>query len=93
MLIFIWIEYHSKMGNGDKLTYSTALKGIISKTFKDSEAPISENRPEEHIEAILTPTGVISRMTLDVYMMLFGNKVLVELGKQIREIWNDKKIN
>lgn len=91
VIINIWIEYHSKMGNGDKLTYSTALKGIISKTFKDTEAPISEHRPEEHVEAILTPTGIISRMTSDIYMMLFGNKVLVELGKQIREIWNDDR--
>ena len=31
------------------------------------------------------------RMTLDVYGQLYANKVLVELGKQINEIWNDKR--
>lgn len=88
VIINIWIEYEDVMGKGDKLTFSTALKGVVSKVLKDSEAPISDYRPDEHIEAILTPTGIISRMTSDIYSMTFGNKVLIECGKQIREIWN-----
>ena len=79
------------MTEGDKLTYSTALKGVVSRRTKIEESPISEYRPEEHVEAILTPVGIISRMTSDIYSMLFGNKVLVELGKQIKEIWEDKR--
>lgn len=91
VIINIWIEYEDVMSVGDKLTYSTALKGVVSKVLKNSEAPLCEHRPEEHIEAILTPTGVISRMTLDIYQMLYSNKVLVECGKQIREIWRGEK--
>lgn len=74
---------------GDKLTYNTALKGVISKVLKEDEAPLCDYRAEDPIQAILTPTGVISRMTTDIYSTLFGCKVLVETGKQIREIWNE----
>lgn len=91
MIIAVWVEYEDVMGKGDKLTFSTALKGIVSKVLKRSEAPISTYRPENEVEAILTPTGIISRMTSDIYSMTFGNKVLVESGKQVREIWNDKR--
>lgn len=84
VIINIYVEYIDEMGMGDKLTYSTALKGVISKVLTKDEAPLCDYRPEEPIEAILTPTGIISRMTSDIYSMLFGNKVLVELGKQIR---------
>ena len=91
VIIIFYIEYFDEMAEGDKLTYSTALKGVVSRRTKIEESPISEYRPEEHVEAILTPVGIISRMTSDIYSMLFGNKVLVELGKQIKEIWEDKR--
>ena len=91
VIIIFYIEYFDELAEGDKITYSTALKGVVSKRTKIEESPITEYRPEEHVEAILTPTGIISRMTSDIYSMLFGNKVLVELGKQIREIWEDKR--
>lgn len=91
VIICVWTEYEDIMGQGDKLTFSTALKGVISKVLKNSEAPISDYRPEDHIEAVLTPTGIISRMTSDIYSMTFGNKVLVETGKQVREIWKNEK--
>jgi hypothetical protein len=91
VMVQFFVEYYDEMGEGDKLVYSTALKGVISQTIADSEAPISEYRENEHVEAILTPTGIISRMTADIYSMLFGNKVLVELGKQIKEIMQDER--
>lgn len=91
VIINIWVEYISVMDKGDKLTYNTALKGVISRVVPDNEAPVTDFRPEEHIEGILTPTGVISRRTSDIYKLLFGNKVLVELGKQIREIWRGER--
>ena len=91
VIINIYVEYIDKLGMGDKITYSTALKGVVSRVLSKDEAPLTDYRPDETIEAILTPTGIISRMTSDIYSMVFGNKVLVELGKQIREIWNDER--
>jgi hypothetical protein len=90
-MIEIYIEYEDDMTAGDKLTFNTALKAIIAKVVSTDESPISEYRQDEHVEAILTPTGVISRMTGDIYSMLYGNKVLIELGKQIKEIMEDKR--
>lgn len=78
VIIDIYTEYIDQMKMGDKLTYSTALKGVCSRVLKESEAPLTDYRPEEPIDAILTPTGVISRMTSDIYKMLFSNKVLIE---------------
>ena len=91
VLIEFFIEYEDFLGVGDKLTYSTALKGVISKVIPDSESPICEYRNDKEIEAILTPTGIVSRMCLDIYSALYVNKVLIELGQQIKEIWNDER--
>lgn len=91
VLIEFAVEFYDKMGAGDKLTFSTALKGIVSRVLSDEEAPVSEYREDEKIEAILTPTGTISRMTNDIFAMVSSNKVLIELGKQIKEIMEDKR--
>jgi hypothetical protein len=91
IMIEFYVEYYDQMMEGDKLTFSTALKGVISKRVTREESPITEYRPNEVVEAIVTPTGIISRMTLDIYSMLFSNKVLVELGKQIKEIMDDER--
>ena len=91
VVVEFYIEYHDEMNAGDKMTFNTALKAVIARTVSIDESPITEYRQDEHVEAILTPTGVISRMTGDVYSMLYGNKVLIEVGKQIKEIMNDKR--
>jgi len=91
VIVEFYIEYYDEMNAGDKLTFNTALKAVIARTVAIEESPVSEYRQEEHVEAILTPTGVISRMTGDVYSMLYGNKVLIEVGKQIKEILNDER--
>jgi hypothetical protein len=39
-----------------------ALKGVISNLLSEESAPYSELNPEEEVEAILTPTGVFSRI-------------------------------
>ncbi len=91
VLIEFYVEYYDEMGEGDKLVYSTALKGVVSQVIASTEAPLTEYRRNDPIEAIITPTGIISRMTLDIYSMLYSNKVLVELGKQIKEIMDGEE--
>ena len=86
VIINIWVEYIDTLGMGDKITFMTALKGVVSRIASDSISPLCDYRPEDEIEAICTPSGIIGRMTGDIYFTLYGNKVLVELGKQIREI-------
>lgn len=63
-----------------------ALKGVISNLLSEESAPYSELNPQEEVEAVLTPTGVFSRMTHDVFFNLVANKLLVELGRKIANI-------
>ena len=87
VLIQFYVTYEDDLAMGDKIAFTTALKGVVSKLLSKEEAPTSEYRPEDKIEAIMTPTGIISRMTADIYPIMYSNKVLVELGKQIKEIY------
>lgn len=91
VMIKFYIQSNVPLGIGDKLSYDTALKGVISNVLDDEQAPYSEHRPEEEIESVLTPTGVFSRMTHDIFYLMFTNKLLIELGRQIGEIRDGKK--
>lgn len=91
VMIKFYIQSNVSLGIGDKLSYDTALKGVISNVLDDNEAPYSEHRPEEEIECVLTPTGVFSRMTHDIFYLMFTNKLLIELGRQIGEIRDGKR--
>ncbi|QXN67858.1 hypothetical protein FPHOBKDP_00104 [Listeria phage LPJP1] len=86
LLIEFYIEYEDNLSTGDKVTYYTALKTVISDVFPEGEEPFAESDPEEHIEAVLSPLSVISRMTQDVYLTLYTNKALINLKKQIGEM-------
>jgi RNA polymerase Rpb2, domain 6 len=89
LLIEIYVEYDDELGVGDKVTYYTALKTIISDVIKKGEEPFSENDPDEEIEAIMSPLSIVSRMTVDIYSALYLNKALVHLKKQIGDIYTN----
>lgn len=72
VLIKFYIQSNVALGIGDKLSYDTALKGVISNVLDDNQAPYSEYRPEEEIESVLTPTGVFSRINKIVLRMPRG---------------------
>lgn len=44
------------------------------------------DKKDEEIEAILSPLSIVSRMVPDVYQMMLGNKVLIELKRKIKDI-------
>ncbi len=87
VLIIFYITHKDKMSIGDKLTYSVALKGVVSKVSPESEAPISEFRPNCKIEGAEAASGIPKRMTCDVWMQLYSNKLLIELGRWVHEEW------
>jgi hypothetical protein len=87
ILIEFYIRYIDPLKTGDKIAFYTALKSIVSDVIKKGEEPFSELHPEEPIQAILSPMSIVSRMTTDVYSILWLNKVLVELKNKIRNIW------
>lgn len=87
VLFEFFIEYYDELGIGDKIIYGTALKTIVSKVLEKGEEPYSEYRPDEKLEAVLSPLSINSRMTLDVFIDGYTSKALIELKRQIKDIY------
>jgi len=87
VMIDIFLDYEDILSVGDKFVFNSALKSVTSKTVPDSLAPYTENNPEEPIDCILSTYSVLNRLTADLPLNLYGNKVLVELKKSIKKIW------
>lgn len=87
IMIEFYINYEDKMGVGDKLTFFTALKGIVSEIIPEGYEPYSEYRPDERISALLSPLSVYARMTGSIMVNMFINKLLIELKRQCIDIY------
>jgi len=90
VLIEFYISHKDIMGVGDKLTFFTALKSIIGDVIPEGYEPYSQFRPEEEISSFIAPGAVLARMTPSILLTMFGNKVLVELKRQLQEIYTGK---
>ena len=86
IMIEIYIEYEDDLSIGDKITFYTALKSIISDVIPKGEEPFSESREDEKIEAVISPLSIVSRMTTDVYNALYLSKVIIELKEAVRRM-------
>jgi hypothetical protein len=88
--IEFYIRYKDDLYIGDKITFSVGLKTIISDVFDPGEEPFSEFRQDEEVSAIVSPFGVINRMTTDVFFQMYINKVLIELKRKVKDIYLGK---
>lgn len=86
VLIEFYLKYRDSLGIGDKITYYTALKGIVSKIIPKKYSAYTEYRPDEPIDAFVGPIGVGARMTTSIETVLLGNKVLIELKRKLKEM-------
>lgn len=86
LLLEIFVEYNDELSVGDKISFYTALKTVISDVIPTDKHPYTQDNKDEEIEAVLSPLSIVSRMVPDVYQMMLGNKVLIELKKQIEDI-------
>ena len=68
-------------------TYFTALKSIVGEVIDEGYEPWSEFRPDEEISCFLAPSAILARMTPSVIITMLGNKVLVELKRALKEIY------
>ena len=92
LLIRFYVKHEDTMKIGDKATFATALKGIVSEIHPYGMENTSTFRPNEHIDAIISPLSVVSRMTQDVFSLLYVQKILIELKLKIQEeIYNIDK--
>ena len=92
LFIDFYLEYEDKMGVGDKLSYYTALKGVVSDVIPEELAAYTESNPDRKIDACLSCIGVYKRMCLDVCKVGMMNKIVIEKKRKLKEAYLDKLI-
>ena len=85
VLVVFLIQVEDVAGPGDKLVSSSPLKGIISRVFEAGEEPTDETG--QQIDYIMSPLSIVSRMTVDAFLSLWCNSVLVDLKKKVVDIY------
>ena len=87
VLIEIYIEHADEASVGDKLTVYAASKQVLSEVVPVGQEPFSEDRPDEEISIFTSPRSILGRMVPSIMLIAAGNKCLVELKRQIKDIW------
>ena len=91
--ITFYIKCRDKMSVGDKLTYNTAIKGVVKDVMPKNKEPFTDFRPNEPIDALLTSASVNARMTPSVIITGCLNKILIELSRKCKDILGIKWSN
>ena len=84
--IIFSLSYKNKMSVGNKLTYFSALKGVVKDIFPKGEEPRSSYRPDETIHTMMSVCSANGRMTISPFINASINKVLIELARHCRDI-------
>jgi len=87
VIIKFYIRHDDINVIGNKVTFQSACKTIVSDIIEKGKEPYSEHRKDEVIDGIVSPLSIVSRMTTDLYNLLYCQKVLVELKEQVRDIY------
>lgn len=85
VLIEFYIKCYDKMGIGDKLTYNTAIKGVVKDIMPEGKEPYTDFRPNEKVDALLTSASVNARMVSSIITAGSLTKVLVELTRTCKD--------
>ena len=94
--IEFYIEYKDIIASGDKITYYSANKAIIKNIVPMENAPYTDFRPNEPIEAFVSQTSIDKRMVTST--MVYGalQKLMVELDRSVKEMagipYDDSKV-
>lgn len=87
VLIEIYIEHADEASVGDKLAIYGASKQVLSEVVPEGMEPYTETRPDEEVSLFVTPSAILKRMIPSLLITASGNKVLIELKRKIKEIW------
>ena len=90
VLIIFYIKYKVAASKGDKIVASVC-KGVISHVIEEGLEPYSEYRPDESIDTIIAPLAVAARKVPAIFLNIFGNKLLIELKRQLAEMYLEGK--
>lgn len=87
VLIEVYIEHEDFQSVGDKLVAFGASKQVISEVIPIGQEPYAESNPDEEISVVVSSGSVLKRMIPTVMITAAGNKVLIELKRRCRELW------
>jgi len=89
VLIEFYIKYNDTVGVGDKVAFYSALKSIVGEVVDEGYEPYSEFRPDEEVSTLLGPSAILARMVPSALLVMFGNKVLIELKRKLQDIYEN----
>ena len=87
VIIKFYVKYRDIAAKGDKVVQKFALKGVISHVIDEGWEPYSEYRPDEEVSTLVAPLAIAARKVPSIFLDMFGNKVLIELKRQLRDIY------
>lgn len=91
VLIEFYIKIHDELGAGDKIVFFSALKTIITDVIPEGQEAYTAFRPDEKIGAVLSCNSIIARGIVSCQYMMMGTKLLIELSRQLKDIYEGKK--
>ena len=87
VLIEIYIEHEDEASVGDKLAMYGASKQVLSEVIPEGLEPYAESDPTEEISLFVSNSGILKRMIPSLVVTASGNKVLVNLKRKMKQIW------
>ena len=87
VIIEFYIKVYDEVGIGDKIVFFSALKSIVGSIIPEGQEAYTLFRPEEGIDAVLSCNSLIARGVTSAPKMLMSNKLLVELSRKLKDIY------
>lgn len=88
--IEIYMEYHDKLSVGDKISNLNANKNIIMSQYSNEDAPYTDFRPNEPIDAVSSCSAIDGRMICSPFLVGGLNKLMIELSRKCCDIMGVK---
>ena len=80
------MEYHDKLSVGDKISNLNANKNIIMSQYSNEDAPYTDFRPNEPIDAVNSCSAIDGRMICSPFLVGGLNKLMIELWRKCCDI-------
>ena len=88
VLIEFYVKVYDEVGVGDKIVFFSALKSIVGRVIDEGQEAYALSRPDEGIDAVLSCNSVIARGISSAPKMIMCNKLLVELSRKLKDIYD-----
>ena len=90
IMIDFYIEYEDVASAGDKVSFHSAMKGIISNVIPDELAPYPIDDPEHPIELDVSCIGIYKRMLNDVIKLGLTCNLVIDKKYQLRDKYGSR---